>query len=397
VNRTVSVNMDSITPGALPPARREGPARALFIHGNLFGFKTVGRLIESYCAEREDLDAVHVHLRWPLWMRALGKSSPVRCAGWDLHAERYLLLWKLVMDQWFRGPLDLSRFDVMHVMTQGLALSTVAAKRRRPGLALALNIDATAVQQCREFGFSRIAKSYSVRSERRMFDAADLVVTRNEWAAGSLRSDLGLPEEKIHVASNSIPLTTEHKHDGVERQRSELPRIVFVGSWRRKGGDLLLRVHQERFADRAELHVFSSVPSPDRSARNVVWHGLAPREELLGRWLPSMDLFVLPSRDDMLPWAALEASAAGLPVVAADLGSIPQAVRDGETGLLFPPGDVGALGDAVGALLDDPVRRDAMGRAGRAHVAAKHDPDVTYPALLGRLARLADEVGGATP
>lgn len=391
MNRTVSINMDSITPEALPPVRREGPARALFIHGNMFGFRTVGRLIESYAAKREDLDAVHVHLRWPLWMRIAGKSSPIRCAGWDLHAERYLLLWKLVMDRWFRGPLDLSRFDVVHIMTQGLALSMVEASRRHSGVRFAVNIDATAIQQCREFGFSRLAKAYSIRSERRMYEAADLVVTRNEWAAGSLRDDIGLPEGRIHVASNSIPLPEAHRWDGAAREHGALPRLVFVGSWKRKGGDLVLRAHQERFADRAELHVFSAVPSPDRGAKNVVWHGLAPREELIEKWLPSMDVFVLPSRDDMLPWAALEASAAALPVVAARVGSIPQAVIDGTTGVLFEPGDVPALGDAIERLLDDAPARRAMGEAGRCHVAENHDPDVTYPALLDRLVRLADE------
>jgi len=390
VNRVVSEQLDAITPRSLPPRDRQGPARALFIHGNILGFRTVGRLLTDYCAQRDDLDAVHVHLRWPTWMRVLGKAAPVRTRGWDMTHERFLYLWAPVMRRWFRGPLDLGRFDVVHILTQGNARAMLWAKPRYPHVKWAVNIDATAVQHIREFGFSRIPKGVYVAQERKIFAAADLIATRNAWAAESLRDDYGVPDEKIHVASNSVPIPSAHRWDGRERETSDRCRIVFVGAWRRKGGDLLLRAHQERFADRAELHVFSKT-RPDRSAKNVVWHGLVPREELMERWLPSMDVFVLPSRDDMLPWAALEACAAGLPVVASAVGAIPRLVVPGETGYLCEPESWTSLAEAMAPLVDDAAARERLGRAAREFVRAHHDPDVTYPNLLARIARLADE------
>lgn len=394
MNRTVSEHLDQITPDALPSSERQGPARALFIHGNILGFRTVGRLLTQYCAERDDLDAVHVHLRWPTWMRVLGKGAPFRTRGWDMSAERFMWLWGPVLHRWFHGPLDLNRFDVVHVLTQGNARAVPRARRDFPRVKFAVNADATAIQQCDAFGFSKTAKAYSIAQERRIFDSAHLVATRNAWAAESLRDDYGLPEDKIHIASNSVPLPDAHRWDGVERETSALPRIVFVGSWVRKGGDVLLRVHQECFADRAELHVFSSVPRPDRSAKNVVWHGLVERDELLNRWLPSMDLFVLPSRDDMLPWAALEACAAGLPVVASAVGAIPHFVIPHKTGALCEPSSAASLADAMEPLIADGALRETLGRAAREFVRVNHNPDVTYPALLARIASLADE-GGA--
>jgi glycosyltransferase involved in cell wall biosynthesis len=66
--------------------------------------------------------------------------------------------------------------------------------------------------------------------------------------------------------------------------------------------------------------------------------------------------------------AILEAMAAGLPVVASRAGGNPEAVVDGETGILFPPGDAGAMAQAILSLLRDPARAKAMGNAGRRRV-----------------------------
>jgi glycosyltransferase involved in cell wall biosynthesis len=92
---------------------------------------------------------------------------------------------------------------------------------------------------------------------------------------------------------------------------------------------------------------------------------LGPRVDV-EQLLAASDLFVCPSVwDEALGFVNLEAMAAGLPVVATRMGGIPEAVRDGETGLLVPPRDAAALAAAVKSLLDDPGRREAMGRAGR--------------------------------
>jgi len=86
---------------------------------------------------------------------------------------------------------------------------------------------------------------------------------------------------------------------------------------------------------------------------------LAP---VFARW----DVFVLPSLEEGFGIAALEAMAAGLPVVATAVGGIPELVEDGRTGWLVPPADPDALADRLRDLLLDPERRRAMGAAGRA-------------------------------
>jgi phosphatidyl-myo-inositol dimannoside synthase len=71
----------------------------------------------------------------------------------------------------------------------------------------------------------------------------------------------------------------------------------------------------------------------------------------------------------------IEAAACGLPTVAGDSGGVRSAVRDGETGLLVPPADVGAVAGAIELLLRDDAMRTAMGRAGRAAVETHYNWD----------------------
>jgi glycosyltransferase involved in cell wall biosynthesis len=89
--------------------------------------------------------------------------------------------------------------------------------------------------------------------------------------------------------------------------------------------------------------------------------------------LRASDVFVLSSRWEGNPMSVMEAMAAGLPVVSTAVGGVPELVREGETGLLVPSEDAGALARALQALVDDPARRAAMGTAARRHAVAHFD------------------------
>ena len=89
--------------------------------------------------------------------------------------------------------------------------------------------------------------------------------------------------------------------------------------------------------------------------------------------LRASDMFVLSSRWEGNPLSVMEAMAAGLPVVSTAVGGVPELVREGVTGLLVPSEDAGALAQAMQALVDDPVRRQAMGAAARRHAVAHFD------------------------
>lgn len=86
--------------------------------------------------------------------------------------------------------------------------------------------------------------------------------------------------------------------------------------------------------------------------------------------LPAGDILALPSRMEGLPYVVLEAMAAGLPVVSTAVFGIPEAVADGDTGLLVAPGDAPALAGALRVLLASEGTRRRMGAAARARYEA---------------------------
>jgi glycosyltransferase involved in cell wall biosynthesis len=77
------------------------------------------------------------------------------------------------------------------------------------------------------------------------------------------------------------------------------------------------------------------------------------------------DVFVVPSLQDNLPNTAIEALACGIPTIGSEVGGIPEVVRDRQTGLLVPPGNPGALRQAIVALLKDGELLASMARESR--------------------------------
>jgi glycosyltransferase involved in cell wall biosynthesis len=81
--------------------------------------------------------------------------------------------------------------------------------------------------------------------------------------------------------------------------------------------------------------------------------------------LAALDVFCLPSETEGMPMTVLEAMAAGLPVVASNVGGIPELLEEGRTGLMVPPNAPDELEAALLALANDPERAREMGQAGR--------------------------------
>lgn len=104
--------------------------------------------------------------------------------------------------------------------------------------------------------------------------------------------------------------------------------------------------------------------------------------------LADLDVAALTSRNEGTPLSLIEASAAGVAVVATDVGGVSDVVVHGRTGLLVPPGDPVAAADALRELLRSPARRRSLGDAGRIHVADRYD----LSASLRSLATIYDEL-----
>jgi glycosyltransferase involved in cell wall biosynthesis len=125
--------------------------------------------------------------------------------------------------------------------------------------------------------------------------------------------------------------------------------------------------------------------------------GLGERVRFLGHRADArvliglLDVLVVPSLTEGTPLTVLEAMAVGVPIVASAVGGIPDQVRHGKEGLLVPPNDTVALGDALLELLQDPGRARRLGEAGRrradsefAHATMVQRIEAVYQAVLGR-------------
>jgi glycogen synthase len=118
-----------------------------------------------------------------------------------------------------------------------------------------------------------------------------------------------------------------------------------------------------------------------RVRRSVAFLGYVPDADLAAL-LAAADAVVLPSRYEPFGIVALEAAAAGAPLVASTAGGLAEVVVDGETGLSFAPGDLAGLGAAVGRVLTNPAAAARRARAARARLRTDFD----WPAIAARTA-----------
>lgn len=244
---------------------------------------------------------------------------------------------------------------------------------------------------------------------RRIFADADVVTYISTYTLEKLRPFI--PEGTELVRLNSGIDVDAFRPDARARDAlrsryvlGEAPVVVCVSRLvHRKGQDTLIRVWPRvvaRVPD-ARLVIVGSGPyakqlermrreSPVSAA--VTLTGEVPAAELAAHDAMA-DVFAMPCRTrnggldvEGLGIVYLEASAAGVPVIAGDSGGAPETVREGVTGLVVPGRNDDALVDAVVGLLEDPARRSAMGVAGREWM----EQEWTWPHLVERLVTALD-------
>lgn len=394
MNRLVTTQL----PAELPPVQRPDRTRALFLTLDVMGWSTYASTMVSSTAVREDIDAVHLLFSGHGVRRLFSAPIPGGRRLLDSNVRRVLLAGWLI-NRWLTGTVDISQFDVVHITPQQYGYGFLNAVRRS-GVPLSTLIDSTLLQEKGELN-GRSAAEVGRRwgplagVEQAVFEAASLVVATSRWAADAVTEEFGVRADKLLVSPLALPDAVVHSVPAAEPTH-RIPRILFVGTaWHRKGGDRLLAWHQERWADTAELHVCTTETLS--RARNVVIHGHVPHDKLLAEIFPAMDLFVLPTKHDMSPWAVLEAAAVGLPVVSSAIGGIGEMVVDGVTGYLRAPADDAGFIEVIERLLGDPALRARMGAAGRNHIAARSGMNAGHEPVLDRLVQLgrADRVIGA--
>jgi len=213
-----------------------------------------------------------------------------------------------------------------------------------------------------------------VTLQRLAYSCATKVVANSRASADQLRLE-HVPEHRIAVVPNGLdfgPFTPRPP-------RAALRKVVAVGNLRPlKGHDVLIDAAVEileRFPD-ARFAIIGEGPERASLAARAAAHGVAHAFDFVGHSddvparLADADIFVHPSRFESFPNAVLEAMAAGLPIVASDVGGIPEVIEDGRTGFLVPPGEDETLASRVMHLMANPEEGTQVGAAAREAVLA---------------------------
>ena len=280
-------------------------------------------------------------------------------------------------------PAIAASHDALFFHTQTITVLSRATIARVPSVisldATPLNYDVVGAAYGHRAGSGPIEAAKRALYARPLRAAAALVVWC-DWARRSLVADYGVPDSRITVIAPGVdlalwPLAAPRAQPEV-LPGTRLPgtrlRVLFVGAdFARKGGPLLLEA-AAALGDRCELHLVTRTPLSPRPGVHV-YPDLGPNSPMLRQLYARADLFVLPTLADCFPLVVQEAMAAGLPVVASDLGAIGEAVADGQTGLLIPPGDGRELRAAIEALAADQTLRRRLGARGRAVAERRFD------------------------
>ncbi len=202
------------------------------------------------------------------------------------------------------------------------------------------------------------------------------VTTVSQWLADEVTAMT--PDVRPLVAPMPVSTSTFLPLAGAKRER-----LLFVGRLNSQKGIADLVDALGRMTEVMPLDVIGD--GPDREslqaraqalgvADRITWHGQLPQPKLLSFYQRAAAV-VVPSRGEGLGLVAVEAQLCETPVVAYASGGITDTVRDGETGVLVAPGDIGALAAALDTLVQSADRRASLGKAGRVGALALFAPE----------------------
>jgi glycosyltransferase involved in cell wall biosynthesis len=245
------------------------------------------------------------------------------------------------------------------------------------------------LRQARDL-YGAISIRYALRRSAALTGCSQGVIDYMKTTYGCSRDDWRV----IYYGTDVPPLASTQQRVEFRSQVGWTPDakvIVHVGRFtKQKNHAGVLKVFQQllRRVPNARLVLIGGGPLHAEVQRTIERHALRSSVALLGyrddvpHVLSCSDLFLFPSWLEGLPVAILEASAAGLPVVASKIPALQEAIIDGVTGHLRDPEDTAGLADAAEVILTNPAVARALGSAGRNRIETQFSTDSSAAALM---------------
>jgi glycosyltransferase involved in cell wall biosynthesis len=215
--------------------------------------------------------------------------------------------------------------------------------------------------------FQQVAGDFRIRALRRSRDAALRRATRIICPSAYLRElavSWGVPRERVIVIPNPAPdlPSLPAREDARAAFDIDGPTLAFAG---RIGRQKSLEVGMEAVSRVAGVRLLVAGDGPERTEMErlatdrITFLGPLPRDDVL-RLFRAADASLLSSTWENFPHTVVESLAVGTPVIATAVGGVSEVVKDGENGLLVPPGDAGALASAIHRFYGEPGLRERL-------------------------------------
>ena len=204
------------------------------------------------------------------------------------------------------------------------------------------------------------------RLERALMNSTDLFLFESAFARDTYQRTIGLPTGLVRCVFNGV---TADEFDPVVKA-TDATDVVYVGEFRHiKGADLLIDAVARLRADGRPVTLTLAGDGEELKTlkAKVQKLGLNEAVRFIGHvkaryGFSNGSLLVVPSRGDSMPYVVIEAAAAGIPMVAANVGGIPE-IFGAHTDALFAPNSVGAMADSIETALDDLAAAQARAKS----------------------------------
>ncbi len=230
-----------------------------------------------------------------------------------------------------------------------------------------------------------MASAAWIELEKSIYKNARLNFTMSSHVSRSLLEQYGCSATRMQCVYAGSNATTIDPEMGFERFAQK--RILFVGiDWDRKGGPVLLKAFREvrRAHPTAELIIVGCRPDVSMEGCRVV--GQVSSAEV-AKFYRSASVFCLPTTVEPFGIVFVEAFAHGLPIVATNIGALPDFVEEGESGYLVRCNDPAQLASRLIDLLANPARCIQFGARGQAMVSDRYTWQATAEKLATHIRR----------